>query len=224
MGLMSKKAENEILECSHCGNRTPHGKVFEHIHPMLFDEMDDQRYTEEYRWIGFSCSTCGGLNVYGDFLKYPTTRDLARSKVYPRGCDLLPPSRVLNPGEPIPGDILELYEQIWPLRQRSPAAFIGQIKRLLMDICDDENIEGEGFRSRMKNLLSPERCPGSSNDNLDSIVEVLDVMGESKPDGQLNVWDVEIADNFFRMVLELVYLIPAKIKRIAEQSRSVLRK
>lgn len=218
-----KKPENEILECSHCGNKTPHGKVFEYVHPMLFDEMDDQRYTEDYRWLVFSCSTCGGLNLYGDFLKYPTTRDLARSKLYPKGCDLLPPARVLNPGDPVPADIVELYEQIWPLRQRSPAAFIGQIKRLLMDICDEQQIAGDGFSERMMTLLSPERTPGACHENLNRIVTLLNELGETRPDARLNVWDVQIVDDFFRAVLELVYLVPARIKSIAEKTRALYR-
>ena len=215
-----KKTENEILECSHCGNKTPHGKIFEYVHPMLFDEMDDQRYTEEYRWLGFSCSTCGGFNLYGDFLKYPTTRDLARSKLYPRGSDLLPPARVLNPGDPVPLDIVELYEQIWPLRQRSPAAFIGQIKRLLMDVCDEQEVTGEDFSSRMMNLLSLERTPGACHENLNRIVTLLDGLGDIRGDARLNVWDVQIVDDFFRTVLELVYLVPAKIKSIADKTRT----
>ncbi|MBM3202760.1 hypothetical protein FJZ55_02460, partial [Candidatus Woesearchaeota archaeon] len=179
--ILSKKPEHERLECSHCGNKTPHGKVFEYLYPMLFDEMDDQRYTEDYRWLGFACATCGGLNLYGDFVKYPVSRDLARSKLYPRGFDLTPPSRNLSPAQPIPAEIVALYEQVWPLRQRSPAAFIGQIKRLILEICDDQDCADGAFARRVKDLLSVERCPSAGLTVIHDLVDAIAAMGESRP-------------------------------------------
>lgn len=220
MGIMSKKTETELLECSHCGNKTPHAKVFEYLYPMLFDEMDDQRYTEEYRWLGFACATCGGLNLYGDFIKYPTSRDLGRSKLYPKGFDLAPPSRILNPAQPLPDTIAAIYEQIWPLRQRSPAAFIGQIKRLMLEVCDDQQIEDGLFADRMKNLLSVERCPASGLDTTHELVDAIANMGVSISDGQLSLWDVHAADEFFRLVMDTVYFIPARIRKLSRQIRT----
>ncbi len=220
MGLMSKKTENELLECSHCGNKTPHGKVFEYLYPMLFDEMDDQRYTEDYRWLGFACATCGGLNLYGDFVKYPLSRDLTRSKLYPRGFDLTPPSRNLSPAQPIPAEIVELYEQVWPLRQRSPSAFIGQIKRLMLAVCDDQDCPAGSFALRMKYLLSVECCPSTGLELVHGLVDAMAAMGETRPDAQLTVWDMQSADDFFRLVMEMVYLTPARIRKISRQTRT----
>jgi len=220
MAAMRKDDEKLILECSHCGNKTPHGKVFEYVHPMLFDEMDDQRYTEDYRWIGLSCSTCGGLNLYGDFLKYPSARELSRSKLYPKGFELLPPARVLNPVEPIPSDIIALYEQVWPLRVRSPAAFIGQVKRLLMLICEDQAIEPGEFVARMNDLFAAIHVSENHRESLLYLAEMIAVMGESKPDGLLDVWDMQVADDVFRLVLDIVYLIPAKIRKVAGQAKT----
>lgn len=215
MMLMSRKNQNEILECSHCGNRTPHAPVFEYLYPMLFDETDDQRYTEEYRWLGFSCATCGGLNLYGDFLKYPVNRDLARSRLYPRGFDLAPPGRVLSPGQPVPEGVMQLYEEVWPLRQRSPAAFTGQIKRLLLEICAEQQIGAGDFRTRIKHLLSVERCGLAGLESLHELVDAIGDMGESRPETQLTLSDVQSVDDFFRLVLELVYLIPARIRKLS---------
>jgi hypothetical protein len=129
--MASMFPNSQIFECSHCGNRTPHAREFEYRHAMFFDELDTDKIYESYTWLGYSCSTCGGLNIYGA-LFFGTDTDpeqLERTRLHPRGADLVPPAHMLSPNQPVPHRVLAQYEEIWPLRHRVPTAFIGQIRR-----------------------------------------------------------------------------------------------
>jgi hypothetical protein len=217
---MQNKPDSEILECSHCGNRTPHTKVLDYVQPMLFDEIDNHRYLEDYAWSGYACATCGGLNLYGDFVKYPASKSLARAKLYPRGCDLLPPSHVLSPADPIPPRILAVYEEVWPLRHRSPSAFIGQVKRLLQYVCVERNAAGTTFLEKVQQLVIQDVFPGYFPATTADLLRKIGDMGTRVPDDDLNVWDAELVDEFFRSVVEYVYIAPAKIKRMQQRMGS----
>jgi hypothetical protein len=212
----SIKTDTEILECSHCGNRTPHKKVLDYTHPMLFDEIDNQRYLEDFAWTGYACATCGGLNLYGDFVKFPASKRLARSKLYPKGCDLLPPSPVLSPSDPIPEPILKIYEEVWPLRYRAPAAFVGQVKRLLALICAERGAMGATLFDQLQQLVAQEVFPKYFATQCELLRKVGE-MGTRIPDEALNIWDADLANELFRAILEYVYVAPAKFQRLQQR-------
>jgi len=148
--------ENRILECSHCGNRTPHSRVFEYEHLMLYDEIEgdeehDGKLCEPFTWFGYACGTCGGLNIYGAFFDYEGgPGSMPKWKLHPRGADLLPPAHMMSPNQPVPPKMLAIYAEVWPLRHRSPTAFVGQIRRLLEFVCADQNAVGKDLFAKLR--------------------------------------------------------------------------
>ncbi|MGI9212315.1 MAG: hypothetical protein ACR2HF_07550, partial [Methylococcaceae bacterium] len=76
------------------------------------------------------------------------------------------------------------------------------------------------FAERMKKLISAERCPASGLETSHELVDAIANMGVIIPDGQLTLWDVQSADEFFRLVLDTVYHIPARIRKLSRQTRT----
>jgi hypothetical protein len=208
--------DSRILECGHCGNRTPHSKVWEYEHLQLYEKLDDRDCLEPYTWVGYACGTCGGLNIYGDFFQMHEDPGLMRTRLHPRASLLLPPTHMVSPSYPIPGRILTLYEEIWPLRHRAPAAFVGQARRLLEFVCEDQNASGRTLFDKLTHLVSQGILPGYFK-NITDLLRVVGNMGAHASATDLSIWDAELIDDFFRSVVEYLYVAPAKIKRMQER-------
>jgi len=188
---------------------------------MLFEQAEDDVYFEDYTWFLYKCGTCGGLNMYGDFFRVYqlNMNNLLDAKLYPKGSGLLPPSHMISPSDPIPSHILKLYEEVWPLRHRSPSAFIGQIRRLLEYICVDQKASGKDLYGKLQDLITKGILPGYFGDITD-LLRVVGNLGAHASDKTLDIWDAELIDEFFRFVIEYVYVAPAKIKRMKERMRT----
>jgi len=187
---------------------------------MLFDETDTGKMYEPYTWLGYSCSTCGGLSIYGAFFEVDTDpAQLKRTRLHPRGADLLPPAHMMSPSQPVPFRVLAQYEEIWPLRHRVPTAFIGQIRRLLEFVCADQGATGKDLFEKLKDLSTKGILPGYFN-QITTLLRRVGNMGAHAADVELSVWDAELIDDFFRSVLEYVYIAPAKIRRMETRLKS----
>jgi hypothetical protein len=212
-------SDSRILECGYCGNRTPHSKVWQYEHAQFFDQIGDQELIEPYTWVMYACGTCGGLNIYGSFYgTYGGYRDTAftRTRLHPRASLLLPADHMISPADPIPPRIVKLYEEVWPLKHRAPAAFIGQIRRLLEFVCKDQGASGRSLFGKLSHLASQGVLPGYFA-NLTDLLRVVGNMGAHATENDLSVWDAELIDDFFRSVIDYVYVAPAKIQRMQQR-------
>lgn len=208
--------EPKILECRHCGNCTPHRLALEHSQTMLFDEIENgERIGALFRWAAYICGTCGGLNLYGKFIEEDTP-DVLDSKLYPKGSDLKPPHHTVSPPTPIPPRILRVYEEIWPLRHRTPAAFVGQTRRLLEFICQDQKAQGSDLFTQLKDLVAKGVFPGHFSDITELLRKVGNLGSHAEAD-EVSIWDAELIDEFFRSAIEYVYIAPARVRRMKER-------
>jgi hypothetical protein len=206
----------ELILCGHCGNKTPHAQQFAYRHTVLVDETEDgQKFYDDYDWVAYVCATCGSLSLFGKF-DHENVEGMEKYKLYPKGSSLLPPSHMMSPAQPIPKKIYALYEEVWPLRHRSPSAFIGQVRRLLEYICKDKKASGADLFSKLKDLVSKGIFPGYFKEITDLMRKVGN-LGAHASDAELSIWDAELIDEFFRSVLEYVYIALAKIKRMEER-------
>lgn len=214
---MSKSPDTIIVECSHCGNLTPHQKIHEYTHSKFFEDLGNgQKITENFTWLSYACKTCGGLNLYGDFFSVYGYNELMKAKLHPKGSGLLPPSHMLSPSKPVPDRILRLYEEVWPLRHKSPPAFVGQVRRLLEYICHDQKASGKDLFKKLEDLVTKGVFPGYFREITD-LLRIVGNMGSHATEDDLDVWDAELIDDFFRSVIDYVYISPAKIKRMQER-------
>ncbi len=204
-----------ILDCSHCGNRTPHTHQFQYSHSMFWDELDsDDKIYNPFTWLAYSCGTCGGLNLFGAFFGIDIeVDDLPRAKLHPKGADILPPPHTLSPNQPVPAKVLRLYEEVWPLRHRAPAAFIGQVRRLLEFVCADQEASGKDLFAQLQDLSAKGVFPGYFS-QISDLLRKVGNMGAHAAQEELSVWDAELIDDFFRSIVDYVYIAPARIRRM----------
>lgn len=180
---------------------------------MFWDELEDKVY-EPFTWLGYACGTCGGLNTYGAFFELDLqSDDFARAKLHPRGADLLPPPHTMSPNQPVPPKLLKVYEEVWPLRHRAPAAFIGQVRRLLEAICKQQGAAGKDLYAQLKELGTKGVFPGYFS-QISDLLRKVGNMGAHAGEEELSVWDAELIDDFFRSIIDYVYIAPARIKRM----------
>lgn len=213
--------QNLILDCCYCGNRTPHRLQFRYEHSMFWDEVTmnggDEKVFQPYTWLCYSCGTCGGLNIFGAFFDFELPMEsLSQARLYPRGAGVLPPTHTMSPNQPVPTKFLQLYEEVWPLRHRAPAAFIGQIRRLLEFVCADQGAAGKDLFEKLKDLSAKGVFPGYFA-QITTLLRKVGNMGAHAADEELSIWDAELIDDFFRSILDYVYIAPARIRRMEKR-------
>ena len=119
----------------------------------------------------------------------------------------------MTPNQPIPGRVLTLYVEAWPLRHKAPAAFVGQVRRLLEFVCADQSATGRNLFEQLTDLSTKGVFPGYFTKITDLLRKVGN-MGAHAGEEELSIWDAELIDDFFRSILEYVYIAPAKIRRM----------
>lgn len=202
--------------CFQCGNRVPLARIAIHCGQELFEHIDGQRYGEDFEYHIYQCPTCSGITIYGDFTQYPKARDREHKRIYPQGSRLLPESHKIASLECVPEKIVKLYEQSWPLRHIAPSAFAVQVRRGLEFICNDQGATGGTLFDKLKALVANKTFPGHFAEMTDLMRKVGN-LGAHAGDDEVDFWDAELLDEFFRFVVEYVYVTPSRIKRLRQR-------
>ena len=171
-----------------------------------------QDLNDTFHWYGYTCSTCSALNLYGGFSQdhYPNA-DFSR--LYPTGSNLLPELHKLSAGDPIPNRVSRIYSEVYPLRKRSPNAFVVQIRRALEFICQDKGAVGRDLFTKLQDLVSQGVFPGYLEEMTDLLRKIGNI-GAHADQGDADIWDAELIDDFFRAIVDYVYVSPSKIERL----------
>jgi len=90
---------------------------------------------------------------------------------------------------------------------------------LLEYICVDQKASGKDLYGKLQDLITKGILPGYFGDITD-LLRVVGNLGAHASDKTLDIWDAELIDEFFRFVIEYVYVAPAKIKRMKERMRT----
>lgn len=210
--------EQVVVTCYQCGNRAPQELVAEHLGQEIYEHLDGERYQENFSYWIYRCLTCSGITLYGDFAEYPKHRSLEERRIYPQGSRLLPPKHMLARQDCVPDRIVKIYEEIWPLRHIAPNAFAGQIRRALELICQDQEAKGRTLYDQLKDLTGRGTFPGSFSEVTD-LIRVIGNLGAHVSERDIDFWDAELLDDFFRSVVEYVYISPSKIERMKDRFR-----
>lgn len=207
-------SDTTVRLCNHCGNVTSQTLVHRHSAPMLFDTIKGKHIFEEFVFESFVCSTCQGLNLIGGFvIENGKTGNFP--ELYPTGSSLTPAPYLVPGGELIPAKLTEMYSQTWPLKKTNPIAFVAQIRRALEYICRDQGATGQNLAWKLQNLVQKGVFPGHIGDVTD-LLRLIGNIGSHDSQVEVTVWDAESIDDFFRLLVEYVYVIPAKIEIVRQ--------
>ncbi len=202
--------------CFHCGNRVPLSRLAVHRGQELFEHIDGQRFSEDFDYHIYQCPTCNGITIFGDFTQYPGARDAAYKRIYPQGSRLLPESHKIALRDCVPDRVVKLYELSWPLRHIAPSAFAVQVRRALEFICNEQGATGGTLFQKLKVLVANKTFPGHFEEMTDLMRKVGN-LGAHAGDDDVDFWDAELLDEFFRAVVEYVYIWPSRIERLKQR-------
>lgn len=141
---------------------------------------------------------------------------MEQTRIYPRGSQLLPERHKVASTKCVPKRIQRIYEEIWPLRHIAPNAFAGQIRRALEFICHDQKAQGRTLFEQLKDLSSRGVFPGYFSE-ITELMRLIGNLGAHAAEQEVDFWDAELLDDFFRAVVEYVYIAPSRIERLKER-------
>ncbi|HZL09111.1 MAG TPA: DUF4145 domain-containing protein [Prolixibacteraceae bacterium] len=211
----------KILRCYNCGNETRQVLVHHYVSYIMYDEiiMDGklEKVNNDFHYYNFKCSTCSGLNIIGGFDNEIDIELDKYKRLYPIGPNLrIPDHQILEKQQPVPEEIIKIYEEIWFLRKQVPNAFANQIRKCLEMICNDNGANGRTLNDKLKDLKNKGLLPGT-NEELVKIIREVGNLGSHASGHELDIWDVELLDEFFKTVIDYIYVVPMKMKRLNQR-------
>lgn len=201
---MNKKDEH-IKFCPHCGNKAP--QEIQYTHKILEKsytmdgELSDIDIPSEYNIA--ICKTCYGLLLYLQQGDYQSNRVLDYSY-------LLWPEFGIDKSA-VPESIFKCYEEALLVKERSPNSFAVQIRRALEAICDDRGIERNNLVRRLEILSNQEEIPPIITSFADEL-RIIGNIGAHVGEKEVKPGFVRIIDDFFKVIIEYVYIAPKKLE------------
>jgi hypothetical protein len=119
----------------------------------------------------------------------------------------------------VPKKVIDLYQKSWPLRHLSPGAFVVQVRKALEHICKDKGAVGKTLDAKLKDLAAKQTFPGHFAEMTDLMRKIGNLGAHADDDHEVDYWDAELLDEFFRSIVEYVYITPSRIERMRQRLR-----
>jgi hypothetical protein len=190
-----------ILVCPHCGNKTPHRRVFSHSYVADWYSSDGtvSKNPPTSYYIGYACSTCEDLSIYGS---HDESEDGEGSLEFPADVVL---------DKSIPEVVATNYRESKRVQRVSPNAFAVLIRRALEALCDDRKVARGTLHARLAKLAEKGEIPPVLVE-ITSVLRTLGNSGAHNTDQKVTVPMTWQMDKFFRTLVEYVYVAPARLE------------
>ena len=199
-----------ILLCRHCGNRTPHDLRYTHQYKETIYTDDGNEYQIDEWYFLVCCETCGNASLYGNWEGAVDPMDLTEAY-------LLYPTRKDLP-EVVPNTIRESYKEASRISKFLPNAFAVQIRKALEFICVEQGMKKGTLQERLNKLSESGIIPSTLADMADAI-RLLGNIGAHADIQGVSKEEADYIDDFFRAVIEYVYIAPAKLGKLSKKLR-----
>ena len=203
----------KIAFCPHCGNRAPqrliHSQTCEWIGRSL---TDDEELDLPLTYHVASCETCNQVLLYTCLGDQMTNEDFVHGNLE------YPDSGNLNIS--VPESIRKIYEEAARIKMLAPNAFAAQIRKALEALCENRGAKNGVLQKRLADLVSRGELPATFAEATD-VLRILGNVGAHASDESVKPSQVSALDEFFRAVVEYVYVAPSKLKAFRDSlSRS----
>ncbi len=189
--------------CPHCGNVAPQRVMLRHSYQTEWYDLSGQKMTEpgpDMEAIVCICRTCNELLVYDG---------MAESE-----CGAWPPLGYPDSGElhkSVPSQIRAVYAEAARVKRTAPNAFAVMLRRALEALCDDRGVDQGALAGRLRALADRGEVPPLLAEVSD-VVRILGNMGAHSSEMSVSVPDTWALDDFFKAIVEYVYVAPGKLK------------
>lgn len=155
-----------------------------------------------------TCSTCNDLLLYHNFIDQTDREHFCEAT-------LIHPSNRQLP-DSVPDTIRQAYAEAARIQNIAPNAYAVMVRRALEAVCDDRKVQNGSLQKRLAILAGRGELPAT----LVEMTTILRTLGNSgahytiKGVTALMTWGM---DEFFRAIVEYVYIAPSKIERFRKQ-------
>jgi len=154
------------------------------------------------------CDACAQVVLYHRFA--PSTEDWP-----PTPHDLLwPKQRSLS--DPVPERVRKIYEEASRIRDLAPNAFAVQVRRALEALCIDRGLPQGALGKRLEQLVARGELPAALAEMSD-VLRLLGNVGAHADSLEVHRGHVYALDEFFRAIVEYVYVAPQKVREFRKQ-------
>lgn len=193
--------QQDIGFCPHCGNTAPQ---------ELQGYSTRGGYKDgSHHYFLTQCSTCGEALTYRqidpDNSQPRITHGLFKLSNY----ELVWP----HPGDlhqSVPELIQKIYSEATAIKNRAPNAFANQIRRSLEALCRDRGANKRSLVQSLQELATRGEIPPTLADMTD-VLRQLGNIGSHAGDEEIDPAYVDVIDDFFRAIVEYVYIAPYKV-------------
>jgi hypothetical protein len=203
--------ETKVLVCPACGNRTPHKLVFQHEHVGTWYGSDgtiSDGQDPASIYTVFECATCHDISLY-EHLE-PLGFDDA-TLLYPQGDSL---------HKSVPAQVASNFSEAKRIQTISPNAFAVLVRRALEAVCDDRGVAQETLAKRLAALAHKGEIPPVLAE-ISSVLRTLGNSGAHNTTQGVTVPMTWAMDEFFRALVEYVYVAPFRLQEFKKKSGSI---
>lgn len=203
---MTQRERDELsLYCPHCGNTSVQRRlaVEPYTEVLYYRDNDEPREHEAHCSVA-KCRTCSRILVYevpDDFWDQAET---------PWG-RLVHPKPTINL-ELVPEPIRNTYREATRVKKVSPAAFALLARKLLEQICHDKKVHEGNLAASLSRLVADGIIPSSLSEAT-RLIRLVGNAGAHDHEVQLTEPQVWAVDDFLKVLLEYLYIAPAKIDK-----------
>lgn len=207
MDIVNQNGEQSLKGfCDHCGNIT-----FQNLLHLEVTQVDNE--TETYTFC--KCTICSNLLLR----KHPgdwntPLRSGERPKPNDIEFDQLWPPQLTLPSE-APSRVRQIYEEARVIKQHSPSSFVVQIGRALEAVTKDKDAEGRTLYQKLNWLVESGELPKIFGE-MGQINRIIRNWGAHDAEISVEADDVEVVDEFFKAIIEYLYVAPAKVNRVSK--------
>jgi hypothetical protein len=208
-GEGQEKVRRRVAFCPTCGNTAPQRILLTHTYVSTWYREDGSSHRDGPDLIAHFCvcETCSAPLLYDGIDPDEVGGDWPQLR-YPEPAEL---------DNDVPLSIHKIYAQAAKCKPGAPLAFAILIRKALEAICDDRGVEkpnrkeGDLFH-RLQKLQARGDIPPTLAKMSDVLRTIGNTAAHEAPDG-ITVPMTWAIDEFFRAIVEYVYVAPAKIAK-----------
>jgi hypothetical protein len=198
-----------VAYCPHCGNDSPQQVV------TYYNRFRGRGEWSYYHLV--FCQTCEAPLLYYCDPK----RSKASERFTLKDKELLWPLAT-SLHHAVPPRIREVYEEAARVKRRAPNAFANQIRRSLEALCRDRGANGRSLNDCLRQLAANGEIPAVLAEMTD-VLRLFGNMGSHDDDLSVAPVYVDVIDDFFRAIVEHVYVAPYRVNEVRSQLESARR-